>query len=78
MQTGAYADRQSSSNYLIPNLNDCQYFTITYTSAKSLCIVVWLGGVDRGVWSAGPCGMLCGSLRAALWGVDVGFGIGGP
>ena len=78
MQTGAPADRQGSSNSLIQNLNDCQYLTITYTSANSLCSVVWLGGMDRGVWSAGPCGLLCGSLRAALWGVGVRFGIGGP
>ena len=82
MQIGAPADRQGSSNSLIQNLNDCQYLTITYTSANSLCSVVWLGGVDRGVWSAGcsvgPCGLLCGSLRAALWDVGMGFGIGGP
>ena len=76
MQTGASADRQSSLNSLIQNLNDCQYFTITYTSANSLCMVVWQGGVDHGVWSAGPCRMLCGSLQAALWGVGMGFGIG--
>ena len=63
MQTGAPADRQGSSNSLIQNLNDCQYLTIiTYTSANSLCSVVWLGGVDCGGWSAGPCGLLCGGL----------------
>ena len=78
MQTGAPADREGFSNSLIQNLNDCQYLTITYTSANSLCSVVWLGGVDRGVWSAGPSGLLCGSLQAALSDVGVGFGIGGP
>ena len=78
MQIGAPADRQGSLNSFIQNFNDCQYLTITYTSANSLCGVVWLGGVDHGVWSAGPCGQLCGSLWAALWGVGMGFGIGGP
>ena len=85
MQTGAPADREGFSNSLIQNSNDCQHLTITYTSANSLCSVVWLGGVDvecglraPAGCSVGPCGLLCGSLRVALWDVGVGFGIGGP
>ena len=78
MQTGAPADREGFSNSLIQNLNDCQYLTITYTSANSLCSVVWLEGVDRGVWSAGcsvgPCGLLCGMWA---WGSALGDHNGG-
>ena len=69
MQTGAPADREGFSNSLIQNLNDSQYLTITYTSANSLCSVVWLGGVDRGVWSAAPAGCSVGCGRGVRhWG----------
>ena len=59
-QTDAPADRQSSLNFPTQSQNDWQGFTITYTSANSLCIMVWLGGLGSRVWSAGPWGLFCG------------------